>query len=219
MTSATTPTPPIGDRTSRSGSRETGGPQGRVFLLRHGQTALNADGRLRGRLDPPLDQQGLAEVAALAETFADRSVLRIGSSPLRRALDTADAVSSVTGAPVLAVPGLVDRDYAHWAGMLESEVIRRFGSVDAAPGVEPISGVAARVRDVLGGQLALLYDGDVVLVAHDAVNRALLGDLDAQFAGGVRQRTACWNEIRREAGRWVVVRVDQKTPSSPRPRT
>ena len=38
----------------------------RVYLARHGQTALNADGRLRGLSDPPLDDVGLAEVARLA---------------------------------------------------------------------------------------------------------------------------------------------------------
>jgi broad specificity phosphatase PhoE len=42
----------------------------RVYLARHGRTALNAEGRLRGLSDPPLDEVGIAEVARLAEVLA-----------------------------------------------------------------------------------------------------------------------------------------------------
>jgi uncharacterized protein len=42
----------------------------RVYLARHGRTALNADDRLRGLSDPPLDPVGIAEAAGLAQTLA-----------------------------------------------------------------------------------------------------------------------------------------------------
>jgi broad specificity phosphatase PhoE len=42
---------------------------GRVFLVRHGRTSLDAAGRLRSRLDPPLDEVGLGEAAAVAAGF------------------------------------------------------------------------------------------------------------------------------------------------------
>jgi broad specificity phosphatase PhoE len=44
----------------------------RVFPARHGQTALNAQGRLRGLSDPPLDEVGTAEVTRLAEVLASK---------------------------------------------------------------------------------------------------------------------------------------------------
>jgi broad specificity phosphatase PhoE len=44
----------------------------RVYLARHGRTALNAEGRLRGLSDPPLDEVGLAEAARLADVLANK---------------------------------------------------------------------------------------------------------------------------------------------------
>lgn len=183
---------------------------GRVFLVRHGRTKLNADGRLRGRLDPPLDEVGEQEVRALARVLAEHRIVRIVASPLTRAMQTADAIGEATWQPVTALSSLLDRDYGEWAGALEAEVVGRFGSVDAAPGVEPLSSVSARARAVLEDQRELLPHGDVALVSHDAVLKALLVDLDPTLAGRLRQPTACWNEIRLVDGRWVVAAVDQK---------
>ena len=66
---------------------------GQLLLVRHGQTPLNADGRLRGHLDPDLDAVGLAEVTALARALAPMRLVRILSSPLRRAMATAEAIA------------------------------------------------------------------------------------------------------------------------------
>ena len=182
---------------------------GRVFLARHGRTPLNADGRLRGRLDPPLDEVGEREVVELARELATHRIVRILASPLTRAMQTAQAIGDATCLPVAPRGGLLDRDYGEWAGVLESEVIERFGSVDAAPGVEPIESVIERARDVLEQQRDLLGDGDVVLVSHDAVLKSLLHTLDPQLDPDLRQRTACWNELRPTAGGWQVISVDQ----------
>lgn len=182
--------------------------RGHVFLCRHGRTALNADGRLRGRLDPPLDDIGESEAEALAGDLWDRRIVKILTSPLLRALQTAAAVAQVAEVPAVAVDDLLDRDYGQWAGALESDVVAEYGSVDAAPGVEPRSAVAARAVALLESQWPALAHGDVVLVAHDAVNQALLAHLDSGLAG-VRQRTGCWNEIRPVRGGWEVVRFDR----------
>jgi broad specificity phosphatase PhoE len=109
---------------------------GRVFLVRHGRTSLNAAGRLRSRLDPPLDEVGLGEAAAVAAERWQWRIVKILSSPLLRALQTAGAIAEAVGVPVTAVDDLIDRDYGRWAGELEDAVVARFGSLDAAPGVE-----------------------------------------------------------------------------------
>lgn len=186
---------------------------GRVYLVRHGRTSLNADGRLRGHLDPSLDDAGRTEVERLAEALAGLHVLSLRSSPLRRALQTAEAISARTGAPVVEDVALIDRDYGNWAGMPEAEVLRRWGRLDDAPGVESIEHVHVRTRRLLEAQRALLSQGDVVLVAHDAVNRCLLVDLDPSrpINGVIGQRTACWNILApRDSGGWAVIGVDQK---------
>jgi broad specificity phosphatase PhoE len=72
----------------------------RVFLARHGRTALNAEGRLRGLSDPPLDQVGIAEVARLAEVLAPNHPTAVICSPLQRAVATAKAIGAASGAPI-----------------------------------------------------------------------------------------------------------------------
>ena len=185
---------------------------GTIFLARHGRTTLNADGRLRGRLDPPLDEVGEREVVALAKAMAQQRVVQVLAIPLTRAMQTARAIADACSLPVTPLSGLLDRDYGQWAGDREEEVVARFGGLDAAPGVEAVADVVARARAVLEDQRSVLTRGDVVLVAHDAVNRALLHDLDPRIPPQQPQQTACWNEIRPDGQGWQVIAVDQ-TPS------
>ena len=184
----------------------------RVLLVRHGRTVLNAENRLRGRLDPELDAVGLAEVVALADVLAAREPARVVSSPLRRAVQTAEAIARRAGVRVQVDRGLIDRDYGSWAGHTTDELIDRWGSVDAAPGVERPEHVLYRACVVLVQQLDFLGPHPVVLVAHDAVNRALLAHLDPTLgpASRIDQRTACWNELVHVMGDWRVELVDQK---------
>jgi glucosyl-3-phosphoglycerate phosphatase len=183
---------------------------GRVFLVRHGRTALNAAGRLRSHLDPPLDEVGQSEAAAVAAGLWEWRIVKILSSPLLRALQTATAIAEAVAVPVTAVDDLIDRDYGPWSGELEAAVVARFGSLDAAPGVESQRAVAERSFALLEAQLQVLEHGDVVLVSHEAVNRALLTHLDPGLDSTLRQRTGCWNEIRRNHGRWTVSLADQR---------
>jgi broad specificity phosphatase PhoE len=108
----------------------------RVYLARHGRTALNAEDRLRGLSDPPLDEVGVAEAARLAEVLATKNPTAVISSPLQRAVATAEAIGAAAGVPASIDIRLNDRDYGTLTGERRDEVRCRFGSIDAAPGVE-----------------------------------------------------------------------------------
>lgn len=188
----------------------TPGMIGRVFLIRPGRTALNVGGRLRGHLDPPLDDVGQHQAAALATALWDWRIVKILSSPLLRALQTASAVAGVAGVTVTVVDELIDRDYGHWAGELQSGVVREFGAVDAAPGVEPVANVAERSLALLEAQLPALKRGHVALVSHEAVIRALLGRLNPTMGPSLTQEPGCWTEIRRTQDRWDIGLTNQQ---------
>lgn len=183
-----------------------------VFLLRHGRTALNAAGALRGHLDPPLDESGLAEAARLADALAASGPARIVTSPLLRARQTAEPLAQRCHLPVDTDPRLIDRDYGTWAGHRPEELTKRFGSVDAAPGVERRTAVLRRAQAVLDEQVEQLTAGPVVLVAHDVVNRLLLHHLDPALGAvdAIPQRTGCWNVLTRADETWRVLHVDQR---------
>lgn len=175
-----------------------------VYLIRHGRTALNAAGVLRGRIDEPLDTVGREEAARLGSLFSAVPLTRVVSSPLGRSLETARAVAAPHGLPVEVDDSLADRDYGPWAGHSVDELVARYGSVDGAPAaeVEPKPAFEERVVAALKGAAG---DGEVArvaVVAHDAVNRAVIGVLGGGRGadGELAQPTGCWNRIVFEDG-------------------
>jgi broad specificity phosphatase PhoE len=190
-----------------------------VLLVRHGRTALNAAGVLRGRLDPPLDDVGEREARALAEAFQGSRFTTVVTSPLMRAYQTAMAIAESNGAALEVDPDLADRDYGSWAGSSVTEVVRQFGSLESAPGIEPegafISRVAAAVTAIADRSASI----PVVVVAHDAVNRALLAYLvpAGQDPNGVPQHTGCWNRLERIGESWSAPVVGAVPPAPGEP--
>lgn len=188
-----------------------------VVVCRHARTALNAAVRLRGHLDVPLDEVGVAEAARLGDHLAGAGVARVVTSPLGRAVQTAQAIATATRAPLRVDRRLIDRDYGDWAGAVTADVVARFGSLDDAPGVEASSDVLARASHALDDHADRGRPGVVVLVSHDAVIRTLLAGLDASLghADAIPQRTACWNLLRHVDDMWRVEQVDQLGPLRP----
>lgn len=183
------------------------GSVSRVYLARHGRTALNAEGRLRGLSDPPLDEVGIAEVSRLAGALAARHPTAVVSSPLQRAVATAQAIGAAAGVPVTIDARLNDRDYGPMTGLRRDDVEHRYGSVDSAPGVESRAAVAERARRAFFELVDELAPGPVVLVSHDAFNTTLLEQLDPSL-DHIGQRTACWNQLSLVDGVWRVDSYD-----------
>ena len=181
-----------------------------VLLVRHGRTALNAEGRLRGLADPELDDIGLAEARATAEALRSRSLSVVLSSPLQRAVMTARAIAEANGVEARADPAFNDRDYGQWTGHVKADVIREFGSVDRAPGVEPEAAVIARAWPALNALTAPRGQW-VAIVTHDAVIRPILRTIDPNARPVVE--TASWSELRRIDGHWRIVSMDQRADS------
>jgi len=181
----------------------------RVYLVRHGRTALNADGRLRGLSDPPLDLVGQAEAQRLAADLAQYVPNVVITSPLRRAVSTADAIGATADIPVVIDKRLNDRDYGPWTGRPRAEIEAQFGSVDNAPGVEPADAVSARALVAFNKLTSEYQDGPLVLVSHDAFNTALLRKLDPAL-DSISQRTGCYNQLSRIGERWRVDFFDRK---------
>lgn len=175
-----------------------------VLLVRHGRTALNAEGKLRGHADPELDDIGLAQVESTARALSRYEIRRVVSSPLRRATATADAIVDATGATLALDRAFIDRDYGKWTAHLKKDVIEQWGSLDAAPGVEPAAAVLERVqaglnRHYLGGVT-------VAIVTHDATIRALLRSIQPGTDPTVD--TASWAVLERDETGWHIRSVD-----------
>ena len=175
-----------------------------VLLVRHGRTALNAAGVLRGRLDPPLDDIGELEARALGEAFRGWRFTTVVTSPLHRARQTASAIVEAGHAHVEIDIDLADRDYGPWAGSSLTEINRQFGSIESAPGVEPMASFASRVVAAVVSASDRSAPDVVVVVAHDAVNRVVLSQLVPSLAQSAElpQATGCWNRLERRGESW-----------------
>lgn len=165
-------------------------------MLRHGQTEYNAGRRMQGQLDTDLSELGREQAEVAAEALAKRQPLRIVSSDLRRALDTAVALGERSGVAVDVDPRLRETHLGDWQGMTHLEVdavapgARLAWRDDArwAPhGGESRVDVAARSRPLVAELVAEQsewgsdrdgeQDRPVVLVAHGGLIAALTADL------------------------------------------
>ena len=148
----------------------------RLILLRHGQTAWNAERRIQGQLEAELDDTGHAQAAAVAPLLAARGPALLWSSDSARARQTAAYVAKETGlAPTYDArlrehhlaerEGLTHTEYAALAPAEFAEFIR--GNFDAVPGAETAAVVAARVVAAITDLLEALAPGELgVAVSH-----------------------------------------------------
>jgi probable phosphoglycerate mutase len=158
-------------------------PTTNIVLIRHGETAWNAERRLQGHIDIPLNPEGQRQAESLAAALAGERLDAIVASDLQRALQTAEAVAAARGLPVQVDPALRERCFGGFEGLLYAEIEQRFPAefaawqardVDAAmPRGERIAETFRRFYErSLGAILgwAESHPGQtIVLVAHGGV--------------------------------------------------
>lgn len=118
----------------------------RVYLERHGRTALHAERRLRWLSDPPLDEVGRAEGARLGDALATKHPIAAVSSPLQRTVATAEAIGRAAGAPVRVDVRLNDCDSPLMTGYLRVEVGKNTAASIPCAGVVPVARCLPGVR-------------------------------------------------------------------------
>ncbi|WP_290686243.1 MULTISPECIES: histidine phosphatase family protein [unclassified Haematobacter] len=142
------------------------------LFLRHGQTESNRRKVIGGSTDDPLTEDGMAQARAAADRLAGRPIASIWHSPLRRAADTARVVAEVTGAPLVPLAGLQERNWGAWEGQDRALLIREA----TPPGGEGPEAFRARIRAALA-EIAGPFP--VLIVAHSGTAReihAMLSD-------------------------------------------
>ncbi len=143
-----------------------------LLLVRHGQTDANVAGLLLGRTDPPLNDSGRAQAEAAAERVASFAPERVLTSPLLRAVETAEIVAARCGLTVDAEDRLIEIDYGEYDGLpfaaLPTDLVRRWRTEAdfAPPGGESLASVGVRMAALGVELLGALANGPVVAVSH-----------------------------------------------------
>ena len=92
-----------------------------LLLVRHGETDWNAEGRLQGHTDRPLNDFGRRQAIALAEQLAREPLDAVYASDLARARETAEIVAGRLVLPVVLDESLREKNWGTWEGLTPSE--------------------------------------------------------------------------------------------------
>ncbi|MGZ8795946.1 MAG: histidine phosphatase family protein [Thermoanaerobaculia bacterium] len=184
-----------------------------LILVRHGETEHNLAGIVQGWSDSELSERGRQQVARLAERLKTFEADVIFSSPLQRAMTTAQLIAGATGLEVRTLDGLREMNYGRWEGQsfldirkTDESIYRRWvaDSSFACPEGESHDDVLARVRGALD---SLNEAKRPIVVAHGTAIRiaatALL-DLPLSASRSFAQDNTAVNVFLRRGGRWVM---------------
>ena len=181
----------------------------RLYLVRHGATALTAEDRFSGAIGVELSDEGRDQVRRLAERLAGESIAAVYCSPLSRTLDTARILASPHGLTPQTEAGLREISHGRWEGLSRREVEERFRDEYAAWETDPFtvapeggeSGVAvlARALPVIRGIVSRHEAQRVMVVSHKATLRLIISSLLGFDPRGYRDRLdqspACLNVL------------------------
>jgi len=181
----------------------------RLFLIRHGETASNAELRYQGINDTPLDPLGLRQAQRLAAFLKSASFDKIYASDLDRAYTTAKIIAKPRRLAVQKLREFRERDFGCWENMLFKDIRAKYDKSYRAwlrtPAVkiknaETFSSLKKRVLKGLGKVLKHAgQDENIVIVAHGGPNRVILmhflGLHKPQDFWKLKQDNACLNII------------------------
>ncbi len=195
-------------------SEDGGSP---VLLVRHGRTAYNAQRKLVGRRDVPLDELGREQARKLRAALAPLAPSRVVVSPLQRAHGTLDGLGALTVDPLLA-----EVDHGEIEGLQEREFLSRYGDFlerwqrdpegIVIPGGESLGQAAERAYPALVAHAeACSPPRPVVICSHQMVIATLLcrclGLPLTRYRDHTCRNTAV-NVLRYHGGSWTLLLAD-----------
>lgn len=138
----------------------------RILAIRHGETAWNAQTRIQGHIDIPLNDHGVWQASQLATALQDEQIDVVYASDLNRAFTTANAIAQPRSLTVQQLPALRERHLGQFQGQTWTEIETR----------HPEDALRWRQRDpewtpVGGGESLLVLAERVQQCAHDLASR------------------------------------------------
>ncbi len=156
--------------------------QRRIYLIRHGETEFNRLGVFRGRYDVDLNENGRLQAKEIARALSGENLEFIVTSPLKRALETAQAIASELGIEYRVEEGFNNINLGSWQGVPKEKIKREYPRLWhlwttnpeklLIPGGETLSQVRRRSLRALNSLLKRTK-GNFGIVTHRAVIKAL----------------------------------------------
>lgn len=165
----------------------------RIYIIRHGQTDWNLQGRFQGREDIPLNEFGIQQAHRCGKALKKESFRAVITSPLQRAKKTAEIIAGHVGVnEVIIEEGIIERDFRKISGLTpkEREMFYATGGQDDK---EPWDKLCGRMMAALKKYAKLYYGENIIMVSHGASINATLTVLSKGEIGSrkTRLKNAC----------------------------
>ncbi|MDI7741166.1 histidine phosphatase family protein [Lysinibacillus fusiformis] len=167
-----------------------------ICIVRHGETDWNAQGKLQGKTDISLNQNGIVQANECKNTLSSNDWDLIITSPLKRAKETAEIINTEMKAPLIEMEDFIERSFGDAEGMTESERTTAFPDKNYSNQEDRISFSKRVIKGI--EKINELYQGKkIILVAHGAVINAILTHFSNGEIGSGKTRllNACMSNI------------------------
>ena len=157
----------------------------KIYIIRHGETDYNKEGRYLGQTDLRLNEQGIRQAHALVAKIQTIPFNAIYSSPLKRSLETANVISDYYKLPIQTIKNFTERSIGVYEGLTKDEAQTKFPKLyarnitrlfdEAPPGGETIDQVLQRVHsglEILSDKYMKKSD-NILLVTHGFIAKAV----------------------------------------------
>lgn len=102
-----------------------------LYVIRHGETTFNAEGRIQGQLDTPLSELGRSQAEAIARALRHAELEAVFSSPLARAFETARPLAAAYGFEIRTDDRLKELNAGVFQNLLPTEMVERYPEATA----------------------------------------------------------------------------------------
>lgn len=200
----------------------------KVVIMRHGETEWNRSGKQQGQKGSPLTEKGHKQARQVAEIAKTIRIHRLFTSPLDRAMQTANVVSQQINLEPKVDQRLMECSFGLCEGLTRTDIDHQYPGLWAAreknkwffrwPEGESYADVYDRVCGFISDCLLSKYKGTTGIIAHETLNKVLIGrliDLPQQEITRLRhpntvifywqgEKQLCHIDLAEESPRWQI---------------
>ncbi len=181
-----------------------------ICLVRHGETDWNAQGKIQGKTDIPLNAEGIKQAERCGQYLTNTNWDVLITSPLKRARKTADIVNKTLHVPLVEMSEFEEKHFGDAEGMTYEERAKTFPK-RYYPNQEDDAVFAKRLAIGLETIQQHYPDKRVLVVSHGGVINALLGALSNGEIGSGKTRllNTCMSHLKFDQEKWVIQNYNQ----------
>ena len=166
----------------------------KFYIIRHGQTNWNKEGRIQGKTDIELNEKGIEQAKEVKNILKDYPIDMIVSSTLKRARKTAEIINEAKNVPIIFKEALQERGFGEFEGKTReeiqdenwySEILDNYSLNKEYKGVETIRSLCDRVWGLIEELKKTYTDKNILFVTHGGVTRAISGYFDGPNENGI----------------------------------